>query len=324
MIWNKVSVILMVMQSILIFLLCYLTSVASFAVENEYSVLDESQRIQFKELLTYIPQTSMLTLQKGFSKESIPWWVGIVGSTLILYNNDEVILRNWQQEGRNAGIGNEDHTRPYIYYKDLDILRLPTDTGSAMYYLGDGWMHFGIAGGFLYYGHSSNNNRAYNTGMRIVHGMTVSTIFSQILKRFFGRESPYVRSEYLGKWRPFPSIAAYQSKTPQYDAMPSGHIMTATLTFTIINSAYPEYSNYIVPLAVVWISALGFQMVNNGVHWAADYPLGIALGYVVAKATMQLGKDPTDPRSSSESKTSWMLLPQLSPDSTGVTFLYSF
>ncbi len=282
---------------------------------------DEEKKIELKSVLFEIPTTSMDALNTGFSKKAIPWWAGIISSTLVLYNNDEVILENWQREGRAAGLGNTDKTKAVLSAGEIDLLRLPTDTASWMYFLGDGWMHFGISAGFLLNGQFNDNVRAYNTGLRIAHGMATSTIFSQILKRAFGRQSPYVKTEPFGKWSPFPSIPEYQAHTANYDAMPSGHVMTATLTFTIINEAYPEYSNYVVPLAVTWVTALGFQMVNNGVHWASDYPLGIAMGYVFGKASAQMGK----PKSADDtSTTSWMLLPITTPESQGVAWLYQY
>jgi hypothetical protein len=278
-------------------------------------------KIPLEKVVFDIPTTSMDALKISFSKKSIPWWAGIVGSTLILLNNDEVILENWQREGRAAGLGNEDKTKAVLSAGEIDLLRLPTDTGSWMYFLGDGWMHFGISAGFLINGHKNDNVRAYNTGLRIVHGMTTSTIFSQLLKRAFGRESPYVRTERFGKWSPFPSIPEYQKRTAFYDAMPSGHVMTATLTFTIINDAYPEYSNYTIPLATVWVTALSYQMVNNGVHWASDYPLGIAMGYVFGKASTQMGKPNKDGEAST---TKWMILPTSTAESQGLTWLYQY
>jgi len=69
--------------------------------------------------------------------------------------------------------------------------------------------------------------------------------------------------------------------------------MTATMSFIVIDENYPEYRLWFRPLGLVWISALGFQMVNNSVHWASDYPLGIAMGYVFGKAASQYGKKST-------------------------------
>jgi len=45
-----------------------------------------------------------------------------------------------------------------------------------------------------------------------------------------------------------------------------------------------------LPAEVLYLSALGFGMVNNGVHWASDYPLGIGLGYVFGKGAASIAK----------------------------------
>ena len=57
--------------------------------------------------------------------------------------------------------------------------------------------------------------------------------------------------------------------------------------FTIIDNNYPEHRSWLRPLAYAWCALLGFQMVNNAVHWISDYPLGIAMGYVFGKAAVQ-------------------------------------
>lgn len=90
--------------------------------------------------------------------------------------------------------------------------------------------------------------------------------------------------------------------------MPSGHVMTATLTFTILSERYPEYNSYLYPIYGVWVSALMFQMVNNGVHWASDYPLGIAMGYLAGKLSTQMGKK-AEASESTDASTGWMILP---------------
>lgn len=308
------------MKKILLSIIWIFQSVAFSQITPSETNPNSEERISYSQVITEIPATSWSTLKTSFSKESLPWWAGIIGSTLILLHNDEVILENWQREGRAAGWGNVDNTKAVLSAGDIDLLRLPTDTGSWMYFLGDGWMHAGIAVGFYVNGQINDNTRAFNTSLRLVHGMATSTIFSQLLKRAFGRESPYVKTERFGKWSPFPSVKEYQSKTANYDAMPSGHIMTATLTFTIIDDAYPEYSKYIIPLEVAWLSALGFQMVNNGVHWASDYPLGIAMGYVFGKASAKLGKK----KSENPDENTWMIQPYTDQTSQGIAWIYQY
>lgn len=265
------------------------------------------EKLRFKQLFTEIPDTSMRTLKTSFSKEAIPAWGVVLGTTGLLYHYDEQIYSDLQKRGRDWRIGNEDNTASVITVSGHEILRLPTDTGSFMYFLGDGWMHAGIATGFVATGQLQDNNHTFNTGMMIFHGMVVSTIFNQTLKRSFGRESPEVSTSERGSWNLFPSFNDYNSKTASYDAMPSGHVMTATLTFTILAERYPDHTHIIYPLAGVWVTALGFQMVNNGVHWASDYPLGIAMGYVIGKMSTQM--DQTDNDENKKETSSWMLLP---------------
>jgi hypothetical protein len=279
--------------------LCVLLALDSFAEE----------KLEFKQIFTGIPQTSTLTLKSSFSSESIPYWGAILGSTGILYYYDEEIYHDLQQRGRDWGIGNEDNTKSALTVYGHEIVRLPSDTGSFLYFLGDGWMHAGIGAGFMGTGKILDDNRAYNTGIKIWHGMIVSTIFNQALKRSFGRESPEVSTSKRGSWNLFPNFNDYNTKTASYDAMPSGHVMTATLTLTILAEEYPDRRNIIYPVYGMWASALMFQMVNNGVHWASDYPLGIAMGYVVGKMSAKLGKKEKEDKAIE--KSSWQVIPAL-------------
>ena len=58
---------------------------------------------------------------------------------------------------------------------------------------------------------------------------------------------------------------------------------------TVVAENYQEYS-YIRPVGYTLASMLAFQMVNNDVHWASDYPLGIAIGYLVGKTVTKNGR----------------------------------
>ncbi len=306
----------------IIFSFYFLLSLTAFAQDQKNSDELTSEFIDYKRVILDIPKTSLISLDRSFSRESIPEWAVIIGSTAVLYHNDDVILRDVQRSGRDLGVGNDDNTKSIWSLGDIDIIRLPTDWGSAMYFLGDGWMHGSIAAGFLANGYFKKNSRAYNTGLQLAHGMIVSTMFNQFAKRSFGRESPYVRSERLGRWSPYASVPEYQAHTSKYDGMPSGHVMTTTMVFTIINENYPEYSNVIVPVGVTWTTVLAWEMVNNGVHWAADYPLGIAMGLVFGKAATKLGKSREE--SDLKKQANWMILPAANQDVSGLTFLYSY
>lgn len=75
----------------------------------------------------------------------------------------------------------------------------------------------------------------------------------------------------------------------KYDAFPSGHLSTAMVAVTVISSNYPEYT-FMKPLGYTLMSALTFQMVNNGGHWYSDYPLAIAMGWMFGKIAVDRGR----------------------------------
>lgn len=267
----------------------------------------QPEKIPLLSVITELPNTGLKSLEFGFSRKSAPYWVLIASSTAILYHYDEDIYADIQSKGRKWGIGNQDNTHPLFKIGPWPV-RFPTDAGSAMYFLGDGITHFTIAGSLIGYGYLADNNKAYNTGLQIVHGMAISTFFSQMIKRATGRESPYVKTGDRGHWHNFPSFSEYGSNTPKYDAMPSGHIMTATVVFTVLIDNYPDQAYWLRPAEITWLTLLGFQMVNNGVHWASDYPLGIAIGYVCGKMAAQLGK-PKKKEEEDKKSYSWSIMP---------------
>lgn len=275
---------------------------------NAKALLAE-EKLQMKKILTEIPTSTKFVFKKSFSREALPYWGAIVGSSALLFRYDEQILAETQRKGRDWRIGNEDNTKPVITIGGQELLRLPTDTGSFMYFLGDGWMHAAIGGGFVASGQLKDNDYNFNTGLMLWHGMITSTIFNQIIKRSWGRESPEVKTHERGNTKPFPSVGEYNKRTGSYDAMPSGHVMTATLTFTILSERYPEYNCYIYPVAGVWVSALMFEMVNNGVHWASDYPLGIAMGYIFGKAATTMVNNSKSSEKKDPLETSWQVMP---------------
>ena len=159
----------------------------------------------------------------------------------------------------------------------------------SMYFLGDGITHATIALGFFSYGAIAKNYRALQTGSQIAETMLASGIVVQILKHITGRESPFASTSPGGVWRVFPNQSDYANHVPHYDAYPSGHIATAVGTVTVIAENYPEHK-LIKPIGYSLCGLLAFAMMNNGVHWASDYPLGIALGYGFAKAAVAHGR----------------------------------
>ncbi|MFL5785241.1 MAG: hypothetical protein ACJ76H_11560, partial [Bacteriovoracaceae bacterium] len=153
------------------------------------SLVFAEERLQWKQLFTEIPDTTVGVFKESFSKEALPWWGVILGSTYVLYIFDDEIYKEMQKKGRDWGIGNHDNTKAILKAQGYELFRVPTDTASGLYFLGDGWTHAAIGGGFLIAGAISEDNYHFNTGMMIWHGMITSTIFNQLFKRSIGRES---------------------------------------------------------------------------------------------------------------------------------------
>jgi hypothetical protein len=166
---------------------------------------------------------------------------------------------------------------------------VPDNLNSTMYFIGDGWTHLTVAGSFMAYGLVKRDNRAAQTASQIGESILTTGIVVQAIKRSTGRQSPFVATKPRGEWHLFPSFARYQSRVPNYDAYPTGHMATAMATVTVIADNYPEY-RFVKPVGYTLIGLLGFSMLNNGVHWASDYPLGVALGYAFAKIAVRNGR----------------------------------
>lgn len=298
----------------LLFLFVALSSLFFFSTSFGETKIEYSKPKPF-DFVTNVPHTMVDAWNMSFNTkpETLKTWAAIVSSTVVLYIYDEEILAEFQRWGRQLHIGNDDGTRSYIKVGSISVFRGPQDVGSAFYFLGDGWTHAFIGAGFLATGAIRADNRAMQTGSQIFNGMISSTIANQTLKRSFGRESPIRKSKPRGAWRPFPSVNTYNNNISKYDAMPSGHIMTATMSFVIIDENYPEYRYWFRPVGITWLTILGFQMVNNSVHWASDYPLGIAMGYVFGKAASQYGKTQKEEETAASGKigdiSSWTILP---------------
>ncbi|GMN08056.1 hypothetical protein MTsPCn5_34450 [Croceitalea sp. MTPC5] len=111
-------------------------------------------------------------------------------------------------------------------------------------------------------------------------------VITQTIKRFAGRQSPGPAIDSGnpgGHWTLFLRIKEYQTRTSNYDAMPSGHVATFMATITVIATNYPEIK-WIKPVGYTLMGIMAFEMMSSRVHWASDYPLGLFIGYVVGKA----------------------------------------
>jgi hypothetical protein len=219
-----------------------------------------------------------------------------ITTLLVAYDHD--IYEGTRDLGKRWNISTRDKTKTYISLGGVPIFRGPSDLGSTLYFIGDGWTHTAIAAGFLTYGLVDNDNRALQTASQLAEGMLAAGFATQLLKHITGRETPATADAPGGVWRLFPNQVDYHNHVPNYDAFPSGHLATAMMTVTVIAENYPEHK-YIRPLGYTLMTLLSFQMINNGVHWASDYPLAVAMGYSIGKIAVNRGRQVIDKRKSS-------------------------
>ncbi|MDO7844874.1 phosphatase PAP2 family protein [Hymenobacter sp. M29] len=231
-----------------------------------------------------------------FRKENKETFIGLATASVALWVADQAII-DWSQDfGKFIGLkaASTQKTLVYIPFRvgsaNLPFeFNVPDNLNSTFYFLGDGWTHLTVASSFWIYGGIKKDNRALQTSSQLGEAILTTGLVVQTLKRLTGRQSPYVATQDRGEWHLFPSYSRYQSFVPNYDAFPTGHLATAMATVTVIADNYPEY-RFIRPVGYSLMGLLGYSMLNNGVHWASDYPIGIALGYAFAKIAVRNGR----------------------------------
>ncbi len=267
-------------------ILCFASLNAGAAEVRSYQAGSETlvySKPSFWATIAKGPRDLLAFTENSFSKESLPWVAAVTASTLILIEYDQKLYAGAQKIGGKLNISTKDKTRPFLKIGKIPVLRGPTDLGSAMYFLGDGWVSLGLCAYFESYGLINDDWRALTTGHQLVEGLLVTGFATEVLKLSTGRETPTASTGNGGVWRLFPGLNQYMAHRTRYDAFPSGHLATGMMAVTVMSENYPE-KKLIKPIGYVLLGALSFQMMNNGVHWASDYPLGLGIGYMVGKA----------------------------------------
>ena len=246
--------------------------------EQVYQINEELQYIYPRPKLfgfiTNIPKNYANLGKESIKKQNFKWLGLTVASTMVLLPMDEGVI---DASENIRGLGVTEKHEYYILFNKIDV---PTNTSAAMYHLGHGNTSLLISGGFLIAGGLKKDYRAIHTSSEILEGIITLGFITQGLKRVIGRESPESATQPGGKWSGFPGWNEYMSNTSSYDAMPSGHVATITSTITILAKNYPEIK-WIRPVGYSLIGILGLEMMNSGVHWISDYPLGFLIGYSV-------------------------------------------
>lgn len=258
---------------------------------------------KWHSMITNIPGDLVRWYDSEFTKEKIPYYLGITISTIGLIASDDA---TWKASDK-------------IYKQNSfnkNMSEIFTDYG-------DGRSQFALAGLFAAYGLIDNNSRALRTASQIVEAVLASGGVVQVLKHVTGRESPFISKLPGGNWRFFPNQIEYAKHVAEYDAFPSGHVTTSLATVIVIAENYPEYK-WIKPAGYTFTALLGIAMANKGIHWYSDYPLAIALGYSFGKLIANPVADNSAETEVKGKKVSFNLSPYYNGISSGFSFSMQF
>lgn len=271
------------------------------------------------DFITNIPKDFVSVYEEYGDIDNYLLTGSVIASTILLYQYDDDLIEWAQGVGKRYKIdGNGEETSIVLLpIGPYPIFKIPTSIGSAMYFIGDGTVHIGIMAGMWSYGYFGNDVKALNVGAQLAEGLLDIAIFTQVLKHITGRETPEKMTQPRGKWDFFPNQIDYAKDVPKYDAFPSGHLATAMMSVTILHENYPD-NPYILPVGYSLMTLLAYQMLNNGVHWASDYPLAIAAGYSFAHTIAQREK------SKKVKVSSWDVAPLVSANSLGFVLDYKY
>lgn len=280
------------MKHFIFILICFAGLQTTLVAQDEKDTLriqyyDVSEEYQYGykkpgvfDFFTNIPK-NYADMGKKIVKPNGMKWLGITAlATTVLVPADQGFVQSVQYASSDLGL-----SQSHSYHKIIGGVEYPTNIPATFYHFGHGNVSLLFASGFLATGLIKNDYRAIHTSIEIGESIITLGIMTQSLKRVFGRQTPNRATVDGGRWNFFPNLKDYMINTPNYDAFPSGHMATLASTVTVIAKNYPEVK-WIKPVGYTMMGLLGVEMMNSGVHWAGDYPLGILIGYSVATVSV--------------------------------------
>jgi hypothetical protein len=302
------------MKNIILTLLLFIsTYLIAYETEEElqYKTPEKS------EFITNVSDDMGQLWDKSVDGDNLPIWGVIASSTLVLYYFDEELIEESKRLGIRLDIPphGDSVTTTRVGIGPYPIIKTTSDKGAMLYMIGDGFTHLTIMGGFFTYGMINDDDKTLSVSSQLAEGLLDVAIVTQTLKHITGRQSPFKSTQKRGKWDLFPNQEDYVKDVPSYDAFPSGHLATTMMTVTVLAENYPN-NVYIKPVGYTAMILLTFQMMNNGVHWASDYPLAIGIGYSIGKIVSQRERD--------RAKKGFSLVPKITSNYSGVALQYKF
>lgn len=237
------------------------------------------------EFVTNLPSDLWLITESPFQKKNFKGLAITAASTAFLMWQDQNIVNATQSFGSYLKLSPETNYTIPLAIGGSRIIKIPSNLNTALYQLGEGGTSMYIAASLFIYGKIKHDYRSLQTASDLTETFFSMGITTQILKRISGRQTPSSSSNWGGRWHEFASFSDFKNDIANYDSFPSGHLSTMMATVTVLSKNYPE-KKWIKPIGYSLIGLTGFAMMNNGVHWAGDYPLAIALGYVAGRITV--------------------------------------
>jgi hypothetical protein len=248
------------------------------------------QKPRYFSFLTRLPKEAAGIGTATLQRKSIKPLLLIAGTTALLMLNDESISQGVTSFSNTIHLSPEESNKDILSIKigntSTSLLKAPQNINTALYQFGQGFPSLLIGAGLFTYGKIHHNYRAISTASQLTETFILMGVGTQLLKRITGRQSPSETTDLDGSWHAFPSFKNFQNHTPAFDAFPSGHLATLMSTVTVLADNYPEVK-WIRPVGYSVIGLVGYSMINNRVHWASDYPLALALGYLCAKQVVK-------------------------------------
>ena len=268
--------------------------------DTEAAGNNDRQLPEWYSMVTNLPSDWLTYYKQEFTVDNIPKYLSIAILTAGLIMTDQ---QTWEESNR--------------FYNRTQFNKSFSDFFTE---IGDGRTQFGLAIAFGAYGFIAKDDRAIRTASETIEAVLAAGAVIQLIKHVTGRESPYVETKSGGAWRFFPNQIQYHKHVPSYDAYPSGHIGTSVAAFIVISENYPEIK-WLEPASFILAGLISFGMVNKGIHWYSDYPLGIALGYVFGKI---ISHPDYLTKKTINKKESISILPYFNDIGTGLSFSYRF
>ena len=236
--------------------------------------------------ITNIPKDVARFSSQSFRRKNFSNLALIAGSTALLVLTDQAINNTVHDVLDDHRVISTERFSPFFQLnvggKRTNFGKIPKNINTAFYDLGQGSSAMFMAAGFFLVGKIKKDNRALQTASQLTEAFIALGLGTQVMKYATGRENPSDATARGGRWRPFPKWSDFQNNKTKYDAFPSGHLATFVSAITIISHNYPE-KKWVGPLGYSIAGLCGLAMINNGVHWASDFPLGFALGYGFGK-----------------------------------------